>query len=76
MGHSSPTTNKALVSLGLAEGDVNATALSSSMYRSVFTAAGLDVVQMCGKEDGERFLGTLKAGNTIEKRSKESFGIQ
>ena len=75
MGHSSPTTNGSSVSLGLPEGDVNATALSSSMYRSVFTAAGLDVVQMCDKEDGERFLRVLKDGNTIKKRSKESFGL-
>ncbi len=73
MGHSSPTTNHASVSLGLPEGDVNATALSSSMYRSVFLAAGLEVVQMCDEEDGKRFLEALRRGNKIIKRSKDSF---
>lgn len=73
MGHSSATTNQAPVSLGLAEGDVNATALSSSMYRSVFIAAGLEVVQMCDEADGKRFLETLKRGNAITKRDRDSF---
>ena len=75
MGHSSATTNHAPVSLGLPEGDVNATALCSSMYRSVFTAAGLPIVQMCDEVDGERFLATLRRGNVITKKSKEAFGI-
>lgn len=75
MGHSSATTNHAPVSLGLPEGDVNATALCSSMYRSVFTAAGLPTVQMCDEVDGERFLATLRRGNIITKKSKKDFGI-
>jgi len=73
MGHSSATTNGAPVSLGLPEGDVNATALASSMYRSVFTAAGLEVVQMCDSEDGKRLLDIMMRGNTIIKKPREAF---
>ena len=73
MGYSSPTTQGVPVSLGLPEGDVNATCLASSMYRCVFTDAGLDVVQLCDATDGERFLDTIREGKVWPKYPKEHF---
>ena len=72
-GYSSPTTQGVPVSLGLPEGDVNATGLASSMYRCVFTDAGLDVVQLCDATDGERFLNTIREGRVYPKYPKEHF---
>ena len=61
MGYSSPTTQGVPVSLGLYEGDVNATALAMDTYQRVFSVLGLsDVeVKICDYRDGERFIETI-----------------
>ena len=73
MGQSSPVMYGTPASLGLAEGDVNATCLASSMYRCVFADAGLDVVKLCDPTDGERFLSILREGRVYPKYPKEHF---
>ena len=70
MGHSSPTTQGVEVSLGLPEGDVNATALMCSMYRCIFTDVGLPVVPLCTPEDGERFLAAVASKSPEIKRPR------
>ena len=67
-GHSAPTLYGTSVSLGLEEGDVNATILACGMYRSVFTVLGYDVIHMCDYRDGERFLETISSLGSAEKQ--------
>ena len=69
-GTSSPYTQGVHVSLGLPEGDVNATALAGSMYRCCFTVLGYDVVMLCDYRDGARFLAE------IERKTNEAYGTQ
>ena len=58
-GSSASHTQGVWVSKGLPEGDVNATALASSMYRAVFTVLGYNAVPLCDYRDGKRFLESL-----------------
>ena len=69
-GTSSPYTQGVYVSLGLPEGDVNATALAGSMYRCCFTVLGYDAVMLCDYRDGARFLAE------IERKNNEAYGTQ
>ena len=66
-GTSAPSVYGTQVSLGLPEGDVNATNLATSMYRSVFTVLGLDVIPLCDYRDGERFVNTISSLGSAEK---------
>ncbi len=66
-GTSSPTTQGVPVSLGFAEGDVNATALAHGMYSAVFTVLGYSRVKLCDYRDGDRFLQTLSEMRTPNK---------
>ena len=61
MGYSSPTTQGVTVSLGFAEGDVNATALAMDTYQRVFSVLGLSSVEVkiCDYRDGDRFIETI-----------------
>ena len=58
-GTSAPTTQGVPVSMGLPEGDVNATSLICTMYRCCFTVLGYSVVPLCDYRDGERFIETI-----------------
>ena len=64
-GTSAPSLYGSLVSLGLPEGDVNATNLACSMYRSVFTVLGVDVIPLCDYRDGERFIEIISNATTV-----------
>ena len=64
-GTSAPALYGSLVSLGLPEGDVNATNLASSMYRSVFTVFGFDVVPLCDYRHGEKFIDIISNAGTV-----------
>ena len=66
-GTSAPSVYSTQVSLGLAEGDVNATNLATSMYRSVFTVLGHSVIPLCDYRDGERFVETILHLESAEK---------
>lgn len=72
-GYSSPTTQGTPVSMGLPEGDVNATCLASSMYRCVFSDAGLEVVQLCDATDGERVLSAMRSATVAPKKPRSYF---
>ena len=66
-GTSAPTTQGTLVSLGHAEGDVNATALAYNTYADAFWVLGYDAVKLCDYRDGERVLETMKSLTSVEK---------
>ena len=65
-GTSAPYTQGVHVSLGLPEGDINATGLACSMYRSCFIILGYDAVPLCDYRDGER---VLEAMNSATERA-------
>ena len=69
MGYSSPTTQGVPVSLGFAEGDVNATALAMDTYQRVFSVLGLSSVEVkiCDYRDGERFIETISSLGSATK---------
>ena len=67
MGSSAPTTQGTLVSLGLPEGDVNATALAHSTYTDAFYVLGYKAVKLCDYRDGERVLETMRTLTSVEK---------
>ena len=66
-GHSLSDIYGTPISLGLEEGDVNATGLCSSMYRGVFTCLGYPVVPLCSEADGERFVEIIKNKPKVNK---------
>ena len=68
-GTSAPYTQGTRVSLGLPEGDVNATSLICTMYRCCFTVLGYNEVPLCDYRDGERFLAE------IERKNNEAYGV-
>lgn len=67
-GHSLANIYGTDISLGLEEGDVNATGLCSSMYRAAFTCLGYPVVHLCNEEDGEEFLRIITTRLPIQKK--------
>ena len=67
-GHSLSNIYGTEISLGLEEGDVNATGLCSSMYRGVFTCLGYPVVSLCNSDDGAEVIRILTTKGAIEKR--------
>ena len=60
-GTSAPTTQGVPVSLGLPEGDSNATELAKNTYIYVFRVLGYTPPKMCDPSDGERVLEMLRA---------------
>ena len=80
-GTSAPTTQGTPVSMGLPEGDVNATSLICTMYRCCFTVLGYSVVPLCDYRDGERFIETITnlgsaAGSKIPQAKGEPIGFE
>ena len=67
-GHSLSNIYGTPISLGLTEGDVNASGLCSSMYRGVFECLGYPVVPLCDVEDGDMFIDIITHKAPIEKR--------
>ena len=67
-GTSAPSLYGTPVSLGLPEGDVNATILASGMYSSVFSVLGYQSIKLCDYRDGERFIETIMSLGTAEKK--------
>ena len=66
-GHSLANIYGTPISLGLEEGDVNATGLCSSMYRGVFTCLGYPVVSLCDESDGEEVIRIITSKQPVKK---------
>ena len=66
-GTSAPTTQGTAVSLGMPEGDVNATALAYNTYADAFSVLGYNAVKLCDYRDGERVLETISSLASVEK---------
>ena len=67
-GTSAPSLYGTPVSLGLPEGDVNATILACGMYSSVFSVLGYQSIKLCDYRDGERFIETIMSLGSAEKK--------
>ena len=66
-GTSSPTTQGVPVSLGMPEGDVNATDLAYDTYADAFSVLGYTAVKLCDYRDGERVLEIMRNLTSVEK---------
>ena len=55
------------ISLGLEEGDVNAEALVTSMYKAIYTTLGFDIIPLQTPEDGELFLKLISEAVPVVK---------
>ena len=72
-GLSAPTTQGVEVSLGLNEGDVNATVLGiNGVIANVFTAIGYDRVPLWDSLDAEAFFDIIMSLTPIEKQERPS----
>ena len=60
------------ISLGLEEGDVNAQALVTEMYRAIFTTLGFEPVHIQDAEDGRLFLRLIAEAQPIVKQPAPS----
>ena len=70
-GHSLANIYGVPISLGLHEGDVNATALCCSMYKCIFACLGYDDVPLMSPEDGERFIAKISSAKPVSKNKME-----
>jgi hypothetical protein len=60
------------ISMGMREGDVNATALCFGMYTAIFQSLGYKPVPLCTSEDGQMFVNTLLDSEPIEKKQADT----
>lgn len=56
------------ISLGLCEGDVNAVALVTAMYKGIFTCLGYPVINLQTPQDGKLFLELIEKAQPIVKK--------
>ena len=60
------------ISMGVKEGDVNATALCFGMYTAIFQCLGYKVVPLCTSADGQMFIDTLVDCEPVEKKQADT----
>lgn len=60
------------ISMGVREGDVNATALCFGMYTAIFQSLGYKLVPLCTSADGQMFIDTLVDSEPVEKKQADT----
>ncbi len=69
-GNSMTTIYGVPIAMGVREGDVNAVALVTGMYKAIFTCLGLSAVPLCNEDDREFFISELLSCEPVNKQEQ------